>query len=136
MRRLTVVALLLTALFFVVARSFASQAITNDITEDRGADWSLSYIWTTGDVSNGITPTPVDLTGATAAFSIRTSPDPSTTPLFTEACTLGGTSGTLAFGMTAAQSLGVPSGDYPYDVFVTFPSGQVYKFLVGLAHLR
>ncbi len=127
---------LLAAFVFAGPPSEASVATSNDITQDRGADWSLSYIWTTGDVPNGVTPTPVDLTSATATFNVRTSTDPSSTPLFSTPCTLGGAAGSLAFGMTAAQTLSVPAGDYPYDVFVSFPSGTIFKFLTGVAHLR
>ena len=122
--------------FLLSLNAGASGTTFLGLTLDQGADAPESFVWTTGDVPNGVTPTPVDLTGATAAFNVRAQQSPLATSLLAITPTLGGSAGSITFTVTAAQTLSLPAGQYYYDIFITFPSGTIAKFLAGTFVLR
>ncbi len=101
----------------------------------RGEDFAPSWTWLTGDVPNGIAPTAVDLTGYSGNFAIRTAPDPTTTPTYTTAVTLGGVAGTVALSIPASTNLTIPEGVYSADIFLTNGS-STYKFLAATVTIR
>jgi hypothetical protein len=98
---------------------------------DQGGDWSRTFTWQTGDPANGVPVTPVDLTGVTAVFSVRPTQSVLSTPVITETPTLGGVLGTMVVSIPAATDDGVPSGQYYWDLIVTFPNASVFKFMCG-----
>jgi hypothetical protein len=103
-----------------------------------GPNDDASYTWRSGTPVAGVVPL-VDLTGYTSTMKIRASMD-STTVLLTltsgAGITLGGTAGTIAVAITAAQSATLPVGDLVFDLTLTPPGGAVFQFLSGLVHVK
>ena len=106
--------------------------VTDEIRISRGANRTLLWTWTTGDVPDGIAATPVDMTGAVGTFAVRVAHDPSSATLLTQAATLDNL-GNITVALTPTQTLSVPEGTYPCDLFITFPTTTVTKFLSGSA---
>ena len=100
------------------------------ITVVRGADWS--DVWTLYD--QGGNPWP--LQGYTALLSVGfTGQTPVLTMTDTSGLTLGGSAGTVAPHLTAAQTALLPRGEYPYTFFVTSPGGFTYPPLSGAVYV-
>lgn len=93
-------------------------AVTYNTTIDQGADWFINFTYQN---PNG---TPINLTGATAALQIRTSPLARTAVLTLTSAAGGGIvitplTGTLACRATAAQTTVITNGRYAYDLEIT-----------------
>ena len=98
---------------------------------DQGGDWSRTFAWNTGDPANGVPVTPVDVTGATAVFSVRNTQSVLSPAVITETPTLGGVFGTFLVTIPEATGANVPTGQYYWDLIVTFPNATVFKFMCG-----
>jgi len=98
---------------------------TYNITAYQGADFDRTFTITQGG-------TALNLTGYTSAMQVREAAD-STAYLISltngTGITLGGTAGTIAVAITAAQSSAIPAGSYAYDLEIA--SGQVTRLLQG-----
>ena len=108
---------------------------TYDICVSMGATLSLVFTWTTSPGPGapvGSEPTPVNLTGWTAAMQIR--PYPLSSTLYYDASsniTLGGVAGTLSLSIPAATTEGFTWWRGVYDLLLTDPSGNVTRLLSG-----
>jgi hypothetical protein len=82
-----------------------------------------------GNVGN----VPIDLTSATVAAKIRKKvTDSSVVATFTCALMTDGTDGAFKIELSAAQTAALSGFDVGvYDVLVTFPSGDVVKYIEG-----
>jgi hypothetical protein len=93
-------------------------AATYNTTIDQGADWYINFTY------QNPAGTPVNLTGATAALQLRTSPLAKTTVLSLTSAAGGGititaNTGLIACRATAAQTTAITNGRYAYDLEVT-----------------
>jgi hypothetical protein len=93
-------------------------AVTYNTTIDQGADWFINFTYQN---PNG---TPINLTGATAALQIRTSPLARTAVLTLTSAAGGGititaNTGLIACRATAAQTTAITNGRYAYDLEIT-----------------
>lgn len=88
--------------------------------------------------SSGTAGTPIDLTGASAQFILRTAQAPTgiqLTVLSTQptangsSLTLGGTAGTITLVLTSADTDTLKLGSY--DIRVKFPDGTTQTYLTG-----
>jgi len=100
---------------------------TYNITAYQGADWDRTFTVTQGGSA-------LNLSGYTAAMQVRSAAD-STAYLVSlsngSGITLGGTAGTIAVAITAAQSSAINAGSYAYDLEITSSGGQVTRLLEG-----
>ena len=103
---------------------------TYNITAYQGADFDRTFTITQGG-------TALNLTGYTSAMQVREAAD-STAYLISltngTGITLGGTAGTIAVAITAAQSSAIPAGSYAYDLEIA--SGQVTRLLQGAFNVQ
>jgi hypothetical protein len=93
-------------------------AATYNTTIDQGADWYINFTY------QNPAGTPVNLTGATAALQVRTSPLAKTTVLSLTSAAGGGititaNTGLIACRATAAQTTLIVNGKYAYDLEIT-----------------
>lgn len=104
---------------------------TYDFTIEQGTTFSRTFTWT--DSSNN----PINLTGYTAKLSIA--PAPAGTPYIsltdTSGITLGGSAGTIAVTLTAAQTTAFTFTTAKYDLKLTDASGNVTRLLEGTVTL-
>jgi hypothetical protein len=100
---------------------------TYNVVAYQGADWDRTFTVTQGGSA-------LNLSGYTAAMQVREAAD-STAFLLSlsngSGITLGGTAGTIAVAITAAQSSAVNAGSYAYDLELTSSGGQVTRLLQG-----
>lgn len=98
----------------------------------QGSTFTKSFTWSV----NG---TPVNLTGATAKFQIKTSAS-DTTPLLelTEASgiVLGGPTGVIEVKLTDEQTQALPSGNKVHGLKIYFPSGDARVLMQGMASVQ
>ena len=77
----------------------------------------------------------VNVTGYTAAMSVKNSATSSTTIVVLSSdngrITVGTTDGKFTLALTAAQTTGLAAGNYVYDLEVTAPNGTVTRLLEG-----
>lgn len=100
---------------------------TLNLTMWQGASWDYTLTWTT----NG---TPVNLTDFTARMDVRVSHASSTTVLELTSgsgITLGGTAGTILLEASPAETAGVPSGQYVYDLELVSSGSAVTRLVEG-----
>jgi hypothetical protein len=101
-----------------------------NITIYQGATWNLTLTWKTGDP-----PTVVNLTGYTARMHVRRKiGDNQITIALTTSngrITLGGSNGTIALQITAADTTPLYAGDYVYDLELVAASGYVTRLVQG-----
>ena len=108
---------------------------TYDLCISQGATYAKVFTWIaypTPDSPVGSVPTPVDLTGYTAAMQIRAFP--LATGVLYDASpnlTLGGVAGTISLSIPAATTEGFTWWSGVYDLLLTNPSGNVTRFLSG-----
>lgn len=77
-------------------------------------------------------PTPVNLTGYSAAMQIRAFPlSPTILYDASDDITLGGAAGTISLTITAATTEGFGWFSGVYDLLLTDPSGNVIRLLSG-----
>jgi hypothetical protein len=93
-------------------------AVTYNTTIDQGADWFINFTY------ENPAGTPVNLTGATAALQIRTSPLAKTAVLTLTSAVGGGITitpltGLIACRATATQTTAITNGRYAYDLEIT-----------------
>ena len=93
-------------------------AVTYNTTIDQGADWFINFTY------QNPAGTPVNLTGATAALQIRTSPLAKTAVLTLTSAAGGGititaNTGLIAVQATATQTTAITNGRYAYDLEIT-----------------
>jgi hypothetical protein len=93
-------------------------AVTYNTTIDQGADWYINFTY------ENPAGTPVNLTGATAALQIRTSPLAKTAVLTLTSAVGGGITitpltGLVACRATAVQTTAITNGRYAYDLEIT-----------------
>lgn len=98
----------------------------------QGSTFTKSFTWSV----NG---TPVNLTGATAKFQIKTSAS-DTTPLLelTEASgiVLGGSTGVIEVKLTDEQTASLPCGNKVHGMKVYFPSGDDRALFQGMVSIQ
>jgi len=100
---------------------------TYNITAYQGATFDRTFSITEGG-------TALNLTGYTSAMQVRSAADATATLVSLTSgsgITLGGTAGTIAIVVTAAQSSAIPAGSYAYDLEITAGAGQVTRLLQG-----
>ena len=94
----------------------------------QGSTFSLAPQWK-------IDGTYVNVTGYTAAMSVKNSPSSVSSIIdLTSAngrITVGTTDGKFTLALTAAQTTGLTAGNYVYDLEVTSPGGVVTRLLEG-----
>jgi hypothetical protein len=93
-------------------------AVTYNTTIDQGADWFINFTY------ENPAGTPVNLTGATAALQIRTSPLAKTavltlTSAVDDGITITPLTGLIACRATATQTTAITNGRYAYDLEIT-----------------
>jgi hypothetical protein len=93
-------------------------AVTYNTTIDQGADWFINFTY------ENPAGTPVNLTGATAALQVRTSPLAKTAVLTLTSAAGGGIvitplTGLIACRATATQTTAITNGRYAYDLEIT-----------------
>lgn len=104
-------------------------AVTYNTTIDQGADWYINFTY------ENPAGTPVNLTGATAALQVRTSPLAKTAVLTLTSAVGNGITITPLTGLiechaTAAQTTAIVNGKYAYDLEIT-QSGIVTRLVQG-----
>ena len=104
-------------------------AVTYNTTIDQGADWFINFTY------ENPAGTPVNLTGATAALQIRTSPLAKTAVLTLTSASGGGITitpltGLIACRATATQTTAITNGRYAYDLEIT-QNGIVTRLVQG-----
>lgn len=94
----------------------------------QGSTFSLAPQWK-------IDGTYVDVTGYTAAMSVKNSPTSTSSIIdLTSAngrITVGTTNGKFTLALTATQTTALTAGNYVYDLEVTAPNGTVTRLLEG-----
>jgi hypothetical protein len=99
-----------------------------DFTIEAGADYTALLTWQ--DASGN----PIDITGWTAEMMIRTDYS-STTPLVTlssgSGISLGGTAGTIAIDIPAAETAPLAEGLAIYDLLLTDATGKPMRLIQG-----
>jgi len=117
---------------------------TYNLCINQGATYSVTFVWNTGSscsCTNGCSCgcssslTPVNLTGFTAAMQIRQTVQ-SSTILYTASTTggqivLGGTAGTIALTIPAADTSGFSWIRGVYDMNLTSSGGIVTRLIQG-----
>ena len=104
-------------------------AVTYNTTIDQGADWFINFTY------ENPAGTPVNLTGATAALQIRTSPLAKTAVLTLTSAVGGGITitpltGLIACQATFTQTTVITNGRYAYDLEIT-QNGIVTRLVQG-----
>ena len=101
-----------------------------DFNVTQGANFKPSIIWKD---ANG---NPVDLTGYTAKMQVRK--EPADTSYLIELSTANSrisiptpANGTIEFNISSADTLGLASGTYKYDLMMTDSGGVVTKLVYG-----
>ena len=116
-----------------MACRLAEKAGTLHLTIEQGATFNPVLTW------KDQAGTPIDLTGYTARMQIRATVDSSTVihELSTAngELTLGGTAGTITFGIPAATTAGFTFDEAVYDLELTDASGVVTRLLKGNVYL-
>lgn len=102
---------------------------------EQNADFeSDTYLWLDPDGD------PVNLTGATAALTIRTRPDPNAPSVLaithTSGIALGGTAGTVSFVFTATQTNEIAQGEYFFTLRIANVTSKAFQFLSGSVLVR
>ena len=94
----------------------------------QGSTFSLAPQW---KIDNSY----VNVTGYTAAMSVKNSPSSSTTIISLTSSngriTVGTTDGKFTLALTAAETTALTAGQYVYDLEVTSPGGVVTRLLEG-----
>jgi hypothetical protein len=94
----------------------------------QGSTFSLAPQWK-------IDGTYVNVTGYTAALSVKNSPTSATTIVSLTSAngriTVGTTDGKFTLALNAATTAGLAAGSYVYDLEVTSPGGVVTRLLEG-----
>ena len=94
----------------------------------QGSTFSLAPQWK-------IDGTYVNVTGYTAAMSVKNSPTSSSTIISLTSSngriTVGTTDGKFTLNLSAAETTGLTAGNYVYDLEVTAPNGTVTRLLEG-----
>ena len=94
----------------------------------QGSTWTLAPRWK-------IDGTYVDVTGYTAAMSVKYSPTSVSTIVSLTSSngriTVGTTDGKFTLNLSAAETTALAPGDYVYDLEVTAPGGTVTRLLEG-----
>ena len=94
----------------------------------QGSTFSLAPQWK-------IDGTYVNVTGYTAAMSVKNSPSSSTTIISLTSSngriTVGTTDGKFTLALTAVETTALAAGQYVYDLEVTSPGGVVTRLLEG-----
>lgn len=108
---------------------------TYDLCIQQGATFTRVFTWSTLPAAGapaGSEPTPVNLTGYTAAMQIRAFPL-SSTVLYDASTdiTLGGSAGTISLTIPASATEGFTWWSGVYDLLLTDPSGNVTRFVSG-----
>jgi hypothetical protein len=110
---------------------------TYNLCINQGATYTRVFIWSAGACcctgTAGASPSPVDLTGYTAALQIRAYTLP-TAPLLYDASadlTLGGTAGTITLTIDATDTEGFTWFQGFYDLLLTSAQGVVTRLLSG-----
>lgn len=100
---------------------------TYNITAYQGASFDRTFsITQSGSALN--------LTGYTSAMQVREAADSTATLVSLTngtGITLGGTAGTVAIVISAAQSSAIPAGSYAYDLEIAAGAGVVTRLLQG-----
>lgn len=100
---------------------------TYNIDAWQGANFDRTFTVTQGG-------TALDFTGYVGRMQVREAAD-STAYLLNlvsgAGITLGGTAGTIAVAVTAAQSSAIPSGSFAYDLEIESLGGEVTRLLQG-----
>ena len=100
---------------------------TYNITAYQGADWDRTFTITQSG-------TALNLTGYSAAMQVREAADSTAYLVYLtngSGITLGGTAGTVAVAISAAQSSAIPAGSYAYDLELIAGAGSVTRLLQG-----
>lgn len=100
---------------------------TYNITVWQGADYDKTFTCTQSG-------TALNWSGYTAAMQVREAADSTATLLSLtngSGITLGGTAGTIAVAITAAQSSAISAGSYAYDLELVSSGSQVTRLLQG-----
>ena len=120
----------------------ASNPAKKAFTVFRGSTFARRLVYRTL-AADGVTKTPVNLTGYTAKMTIRKDYDgESAIDLTTEngRITLGGTAGTIALDITAADAAGLPvmTGVYDLELYASDANGvrTENKLLYGTFTVR
>jgi hypothetical protein len=94
----------------------------------QGSTFSLAPQWK-------IDGTYVNVTGYTAAMSVKNSPTSSSTIISLTSSngriTVGTTDGKFTLNLSAAETTALTAGNYVYDLEVTAPNGTVTRLLEG-----
>ena len=94
----------------------------------QGSTFSLAPQWK-------IDGTYVDVTGYSAAMSVKNSPTSASTIISLTSAngkiTVGTTNGKFTLALTAAETTALAAGNYVYDLEVTAPNGTVTRLLEG-----
>lgn len=80
--------------------------------------------------------TPYDFTGCTAVAQMRRRFSEAAATDFAVTFAANRLLGRLTLGLLAAQTAGLEPGKYEWDLFVTFPTGEVWAALEGDAVVR
>jgi hypothetical protein len=89
-----------------------------------GGRFSKTFTYSVGGV-------PVDVTGWTATFTIRSSSATLLTATVGSGITLGGAAGTVAVAFTSTQMATVAAGSYQWTLTLTPSAGQSFPFMAG-----
>lgn len=104
---------------------------TLNLTMYQGASFDYQLTWNT---TEGTVTSPVNLTNWTARMQVRSTYESSTAVLsFVSGTgiTLGGTAGSILIEATPAQTAGVASGQYVYDLELVSPGSAVTRLVEG-----
>jgi hypothetical protein len=95
-----------------------------NFTQGFGGRFSKTFTYSIGG-------TPVNVTGFTATFTIRSSSATLLTATVGSGITLGGSAGTVAVAFTRTQMLTVPAGSYSWTLTL-IPSAEAgFPFMAG-----
>lgn len=97
----------------------------------QGADtrFSKTFTYSIGGV-------PVDVTGWTATFTIRSSTATLITATVGSGITLGGAAGTVTVAVTSTAMAAVEAGTYQWTLTLTPSAGQSFAFMAGTLTVR
>lgn len=92
--------------------------------QGQGARFAKTFTYSVGG-------TPVDVTGWTATFTIRSSTATLATATVGSGITLGGAAGTIAVAFTSTVMEDIPAGSYQYTLTLTPSAGQSFPLAAG-----
>lgn len=92
--------------------------------QGEGGRFSKTFTYSVGAV-------PVDVTGWTATFTIRSSTATLLTATVGAGITLGGAAGTIAVAFTSTQMAAVTAGSYSWTLTLVPSAGQGFPFMAG-----